>query len=269
MGLETVTYIPELNQSNPVGATDPKSEGDDHLRLIKKSLLNTFGSFVGTAGVPKSVTLTEDQINDASQKAANETIAGDKTLTGFLRTDDSTTTRAGLRIPTGVAPTSPVEGDVWKLSDDLLIYLDGVVTSLVTAGGQLSLAWAPPDSGVSLLNQSAALLFFANNSSYRSKMDLSQFTDMRMISHVLVAGAAASFHETRYFTSFASGVGSYLEMGTSPIRNDHDTAPVIEDTGWIPLVSGAKIDNCFMALVMDDGDNTADPQVEQCICYFR
>jgi len=75
MPLETVTYIPELTITNPVGATDPKSEGDDHLKLIKKALLNTFGAFVGTAAAPKSVTLTEDQINDAALKAAIATIS--------------------------------------------------------------------------------------------------------------------------------------------------------------------------------------------------
>lgn len=76
MALESATYIPELTITNPVGATDPKSQGDDHLRLIKKTLSNTFGAFVGTAGSPKSVTLTEDQINDCAQKLAAATIAG-------------------------------------------------------------------------------------------------------------------------------------------------------------------------------------------------
>ncbi|MEE8481712.1 MAG: hypothetical protein V3S12_00030, partial [Acidiferrobacterales bacterium] len=76
MALESATYIPELTNTNPIGASDPKSEGDDHLRLIKKTLLNTFGAFVGTAGGPKSVTLTEDEINDCAQKLAAATIAG-------------------------------------------------------------------------------------------------------------------------------------------------------------------------------------------------
>ena len=75
MALESATYIPELTNTNPVGASDPKSQGDDHLRLIKKVLLNTFGSFVGTAGTPKFVTLTEDQINDAALKDAVATIS--------------------------------------------------------------------------------------------------------------------------------------------------------------------------------------------------
>lgn len=42
MGLEVATYISGLNASNPVGVSDPKSQGDDHLRLIKSTLLNTF-----------------------------------------------------------------------------------------------------------------------------------------------------------------------------------------------------------------------------------
>lgn len=75
MGLESATYIAELTVTNPIGASDPKSQGDDHLRLIKKTITNTFGAFVGTAGAPKSVTLTEDQINDAALKAATATIS--------------------------------------------------------------------------------------------------------------------------------------------------------------------------------------------------
>ncbi len=76
MGLESVTYISELNQNNPVGASDPKSQGDDHLRLLKKAILNSFPNFVGTAGTPKSVALSEDELNDCAQKLAAATIAG-------------------------------------------------------------------------------------------------------------------------------------------------------------------------------------------------
>jgi len=47
MGLEAGTYINSLVATNPVGATDPKSQGDDHLRLIKSTLLNTFPAITG------------------------------------------------------------------------------------------------------------------------------------------------------------------------------------------------------------------------------
>lgn len=42
MGLESATYIQGLNASNPVGATDSRRQGDDHIRLLKAVLLATF-----------------------------------------------------------------------------------------------------------------------------------------------------------------------------------------------------------------------------------
>lgn len=56
-GLETGTYINSLVATNPVGATDPKSQGDDHLRLIKSTILNTFPNITG------AVTSTHTQLN--------------------------------------------------------------------------------------------------------------------------------------------------------------------------------------------------------------
>lgn len=47
MGLETGTYISDLNASNPIHATDPVSQGDDHIRLIKSVLLATFPNVDG------------------------------------------------------------------------------------------------------------------------------------------------------------------------------------------------------------------------------
>lgn len=46
MGLEAGTYIDDLNASNPTTG-DPRSEGDDHIRLIKNVLLNTFPNITG------------------------------------------------------------------------------------------------------------------------------------------------------------------------------------------------------------------------------
>lgn len=60
MSLETGGYIKDLVASNPPG-TDPKSQGDDHLRLIKLALKQQFSGF--TQGAP--ITRTESQINSA------------------------------------------------------------------------------------------------------------------------------------------------------------------------------------------------------------
>lgn len=57
MGLETGTYISDLVSTNPVGATDPKSAGDDHLRLIKSTIKATFAAITG------AVTATHTELN--------------------------------------------------------------------------------------------------------------------------------------------------------------------------------------------------------------
>jgi hypothetical protein len=62
MGLESATFIDGLNASNPIHATDPVSQGDDHVRLIKSTLLNTFPNI--SAAV--SVTATEVNLLDGA-----------------------------------------------------------------------------------------------------------------------------------------------------------------------------------------------------------
>jgi hypothetical protein len=47
MGLETATFIHELEPANPVGASDPKSQGDDHFHLLKQTLQNTLPNVEG------------------------------------------------------------------------------------------------------------------------------------------------------------------------------------------------------------------------------
>jgi hypothetical protein len=65
MGLETASYIDQLNASNPL-AVDPKSQGDDHLRLIK-TVLKTQFPYLGEAAVNTTAT----QINVLTEITAS------------------------------------------------------------------------------------------------------------------------------------------------------------------------------------------------------
>lgn len=47
MPIETFNFIDSLNASNPVHATDPVSQGDDHIRGVKTTLLNSFPNVDG------------------------------------------------------------------------------------------------------------------------------------------------------------------------------------------------------------------------------
>lgn len=61
MGLETGSTISDLNLSNPVPG-DSVSEGDDHIRLLKKVLKNIFPGENGQ-GFSKPIIATEDELN--------------------------------------------------------------------------------------------------------------------------------------------------------------------------------------------------------------
>ncbi len=83
MGLESATYIDGLNASNPVHATDQVSQGDDHLRLIKSVLLNTFPNLDGAV----NFTPTEANLLDGLTGitgSGNLVASASPTLTGTL-----------------------------------------------------------------------------------------------------------------------------------------------------------------------------------------
>lgn len=61
MALETGDYIADLNTANPT-ATDQKSQGDDHLRLLKSTAKKTFPGFSGAVVASGTVGGTADVI---------------------------------------------------------------------------------------------------------------------------------------------------------------------------------------------------------------
>ena len=83
MGLESATYIDGLNASNPVHATDPVSQGDDHLRLIKSAILSTWPNTDG----PVNITPTEANYLDGVTGVTgtgNLALSASPTFTGTL-----------------------------------------------------------------------------------------------------------------------------------------------------------------------------------------
>ena len=104
MGLETATYISQLVATNPT-ASDPVSQGDDHLQLIKDVLQKQFTT-LGAAAV--TTTAAELNLLDGKTTLDVEGTAvlstGETVTTKFLRTDGDGT--SSWQIPAGTTYTA-------------------------------------------------------------------------------------------------------------------------------------------------------------------
>jgi hypothetical protein len=100
MGLETSTYVDGLNTSNPA-ATDGLAQADDHIRLIKTVLKNTFPNLDG------AVTASPADLNNTSVIPTNLTDLGitDGSNGQVLQTDGSGTF-SFITLPTGSTDTN-------------------------------------------------------------------------------------------------------------------------------------------------------------------
>ncbi len=127
MGLETGTYISDLNPNWPVDATDQVGEGDDHLRLLKKTILNTWPSLTG------AVNLTQDQINDAALKSVENTFTSRQQFglgTQVPNNVPYAVSRAsdGLRIPA-----------VYMSTSDNVVFGDNAQDAQINSNAQIEL----------------------------------------------------------------------------------------------------------------------------------
>ena len=102
MGLESGSFPATLVTTNPVGATDPKSQGDDHIRLIKKALVNAFPRITTTVeATPAELNLvvgaTEGLATlSISLAAANASISAINTLVAGMPSFSSSVTSSDI-----------------------------------------------------------------------------------------------------------------------------------------------------------------------------
>ena len=94
MGIESASYISELDDTNPV-VGDPVGEGDDHLRLIKTVLQTQFPNL--TAG---AVNTTQTEMNLLDGVTALVSLATDQSWSGSQRGTPSVVTDGTLDLDT-------------------------------------------------------------------------------------------------------------------------------------------------------------------------
>ena len=108
MALESTTYINGLVATNPAG-TDARSQGDDHIRMVKSSVKATFPNITGAITPTHTELNYVDGVTSALQTQMDtKAPLASPTLTG---TPAAPTASAGTNT-TQLATTAFVEADV-------------------------------------------------------------------------------------------------------------------------------------------------------------
>ena len=104
MGLETGTYLDALVPTNPA-STDGLSQADDHLRLIKSTLTNTFPNITGA--VNASHTELNAIVGLTSSTADLNVLDGITATTAMLNHTDGVTSNIQTQMDTKAPLASP------------------------------------------------------------------------------------------------------------------------------------------------------------------
>lgn len=141
MGLETFvgTYINGLNPDNPVGATDPKSQGDDHIRGVKLVLQNQFPNLSGAVtsshselNILDGVTATATELNyldiitlGTAQNSKAITVSAAGAVNMGSKTETNVNIDSGAIDGTTIGASSAVAGTFTTLSASTSIAIGG------------------------------------------------------------------------------------------------------------------------------------------------
>ena len=141
MALESTTYIDGLVITNPTG-TDPRSQGDDHFRLIKATLRSTFPNVSGAM----TATHTELNLIDGYTGTTAELNYNDVPTLGTVEASKSVTADAvGITKKLKTQEQTEIVNAVGTVSGATAINfaLGNVATAVLASGGSFTISNAP------------------------------------------------------------------------------------------------------------------------------
>jgi len=174
MALENGTYVNSLVPANPA-STDGLAQADDHIRLIKSTLKNTFPNLTG------AVTVTQADLNNTASIPSSLTDLGitDGTASGQVLTTDGSGNFSFTALPEGTTDTNyyvtggSISGTTLTLNREGLgsVSISGLpaaVTNnsqLTNGAGYITASNVPDSIGV---NQSYASTTLTTNTWYQN-----------------------------------------------------------------------------------------------------
>lgn len=222
MALETGSYISALVSTNPT-ASDPKSQGDDHLRFVKAKILETFPSVTG------AVTPTHTELNfvdgvtsaiqaqlDAKAPIASPTFTGTVTIPSGASIAGFAPLASPTFTGTVTAPTATVGTSTTQIATTAFVAATGLSTALPGQSGNAgkfittdgtNASWVDPFApGTAMLfAQTAAPTGWTKSTTHNNKA-------LRVVSGTAGSGGNVAF--TTVFTN-RTPAGSVTVDGTT------------------------------------------------------
>jgi len=141
MALESTTYIDGLVTTNPTG-TDPRSQGDDHIRLVKSTIRSTFPNVSGAM----TATHTELNLIDGYTGTTAELNYNDIPTLGTVEASKTVTADAvGITKKLKTQEQTEIVNALGTISGATAINftLGNVVTAVLASGGSFTISNAP------------------------------------------------------------------------------------------------------------------------------
>lgn len=120
-----------------------------------------------------------------------------------------------------------------------------------------------------MTNATLAERLAGNASRHIFMVDLAGYSQVRLRANKQVVGTAGMLFRAKYYTSYTTTVGNFLQLGASAQVEISMAATGYADTGWMDLASGAKINGCCIGFTESGGDGVADPALGATDILFR
>lgn len=174
---------------------------------------------------------------------------------------------SGLAANVATALATPTSANIAAAVTDEV----GTGGLLFATGRHLAICFhaAANTTSASLGAHTNAAQFLCNNNRNMVQVDLTNYTQCRLMARVTTGSASVNTPRVRvrYYTAFSTTIGDFVDAGTSEIASSVASTGMITSS-WIDLATGAKAD-IFLIVDQVGGDGSATPAIGQLQVYFR
>jgi len=144
MGLETVTHISDLATANPLG-TDPRSEGDNHIRNIKTAIKTDFPNISGAMTATHTELNVLDGVTGGTVTASKGVVVDGSSKVDVWNVDNLSLNGNSLTSTSGDLQLAAVSGSNITLQDDADNTKE-VTLDMATVTTSTERTWTFPDA---------------------------------------------------------------------------------------------------------------------------